>query len=120
MTSHGQKTGLKSHRQKEKIRRKRERERNKYPCLTYPYIQVINTFRNVRCWTLTRNRRFQSTSTNLVSLRSLLILSSILCLGVPIGLPFASSWTTTFHAFVVYKVHAEHFVHLHRLRVSPS
>jgi hypothetical protein len=27
MTSHGQKTGLKSHRQKEKIRRKRERER---------------------------------------------------------------------------------------------
>ena len=76
--------------------------------------------RNRRIQSTVTNRRIQSTVTNLASLGSVLLLSSVLRLGVPNGLPFASSWTTTCHAFAVYRIQAEYSVHLNRLRVSPS
>jgi hypothetical protein len=82
--------------------------------------RIQSTVTNRRIQSTVTNRRIQSTVTNLASLRSVLLLSSVLRLGVPNGLPFASSWTTTCHAFAVYRMQAEYSVHLNRLRVSPS
>jgi hypothetical protein len=78
----------------------------------YGIWRFITIFTRALHWSLSWSRSIQSIPPHLTSLRSILILSTYLCLGLPSGLFPSGFPTNTVHAFLFGPIYATYPAHL--------